>query len=111
MQHDLTMDQLFGPSSSPILGSSKPQHIGRAFSSSYVNAGTSATRSAANDATANGVEVLFAHDSARVVAFSPPIGASLPTPPRTRGDQSQEEQGAGTLPWSSPTETTISAGE
>lgn len=104
------MDTTSRPSSSPIAAPPKARQVGRAFSSSYVETGTVGPRSSGNAASSNGVEILFSHDAGRVVAFSPPINA-VQTPTRTRGEQPQEEQPSGSLPWTSPTERLISYGK
>ena len=104
------MDNLFGPASSSIVASTRPPKVGRAFSSSYAEAGHLRSQSPSRGETSNGVEELFAHDSVKVVAFSPPTSA-LQKAPRRNENRSPEGPPAGTLPWHSPTETTISSGE
>ncbi|KAI9779966.1 MAG: hypothetical protein M1835_004600 [Candelina submexicana] len=58
---------------------------------------------------AEGIEILFAHTSGKIVSFSPNSSTSRPN--SSSGQASRDREDAvGTLPWASPTERTIAAG-
>ncbi|KAI9723743.1 MAG: hypothetical protein M1812_001043 [Candelaria pacifica] len=58
---------------------------------------------------AEGIEILFAHSSGKIVSFSPNSSTSRPN--SSSGHTNRDwEDAVGTLPWASPTERTIAAG-
>lgn len=110
--YDNNMETLQHPSASNLSTSGIPRGASQRAVSLPINLtnGTGPRRTSKHTES-EGVEILFSHDSGKVVAFSPPGQITqIGSRPSSREQDSGEEK-AGILPWSSRTERIISAGE
>ncbi len=105
----------------PSAAAAMPRRAGRSFTAPVAEGITAASMQHGPDfvRSAGGVEVLFAHPRGRVVAFSPMSSPQASAAPGQNNWTSHKQPKAkvasaetnGSLPWSSPTERTIAAGE
>lgn len=105
------MGTLQHPSASNLSASVNPRGASqRAVSLPIKLTNGTGPRRSSNHTESEGVEILFSHDSGKVVAFSPPGQTSQLGSRSSSQNQESGEEKAGILPWSSRTERTICAG-